>query len=286
MKMLIGLALGLVVSTAAMADFMPENNLYLEDLQENASMTEERFNEIIDQAVAIYEPIIAAYDKKLKVNRKWSNSTVNASAQQLGSTWVVNMYGGLARRDEVTEDGFALVVCHEIGHHLGGFPYSHSWAADEGQSDYFATLSCGRQLWERDFEGNAKAAEKVEGYAKNKCDEAWTLENDRNLCYRQMNAGYSLADLLSGGSGVAHDTPDQAEVSSTNHRHPAAQCRLDTYMLGALCQAQFNPALIPGKEFNNRNGLEAEEQSAEVTCTKFNGDTIGVRSRCWYKPSL
>ena len=28
------------------------------------------------------------------------------------------MYGGLARRAEVTEDGFAMVLCHELGHHV------------------------------------------------------------------------------------------------------------------------------------------------------------------------
>ena len=73
-------------------------------------------------------------------------NTVNANASQRGRTWIVNMYGGLARRPEITPDGFAMVLCHELGHHMGGFPFVSGWAANEGQSDLFATLSCGRIL--------------------------------------------------------------------------------------------------------------------------------------------
>jgi hypothetical protein len=32
------------------------------------------------------------------------------------------MFGGLARHELVTDDGFMMVVCHETGHHLGGAP--------------------------------------------------------------------------------------------------------------------------------------------------------------------
>jgi hypothetical protein len=63
------------------------------------------------------------------------------------------VYGGLARHGEITPDGFALVLCHEIGHHLGGVPrYSgaNGWASNEGQSDYFAATKCLRRAWQSD----------------------------------------------------------------------------------------------------------------------------------------
>jgi hypothetical protein len=286
MKKTLGVLLGLVLSTSAMADFMPENDLHLLDNVKDASMTEARFNELIDIVTAVYEPIISAKGARLVVNRKWSSSTVNASASQSGSTWYLNMYGGLARHSDVTEDGFSLVVCHEFGHHLGGFPFVQSWAADEGQSDYFATQSCGRNIWANDVEANAAAAETVDATAKAQCDEAWESDNDKNLCYRMMNASYSLATLLSGGRGVNFDTPDTSVVSSTNHRHPAAQCRLDTYVVGALCAKEFNRELIPGKSFGNRNGEDAEFESASVLCTRYNQDPVGSRSQCWFKPGI
>ena len=48
--------------------------------------------------------------------------------------WVVAMFGGLARRPEVTKDAFQFVVCHEVGHHLAGWPFAYDWASNEGQS--------------------------------------------------------------------------------------------------------------------------------------------------------
>ena len=50
--------LGLLPSMAA-ANILPKNNLHLQDnMKKFSNVTEERFNEIIDQAEAIYEPIV------------------------------------------------------------------------------------------------------------------------------------------------------------------------------------------------------------------------------------
>ena len=79
---------------------------------------------------------------------------MNAFAKQGASTWEVHMYGGLARHQAVTADGFALVVCHELGHHLGGAPQKVDWfgrlrwASNEGQADYWGTAKCFRKLLE------------------------------------------------------------------------------------------------------------------------------------------
>jgi hypothetical protein len=98
--------------------FMPENDLYISvDAKTRSTMTEERFNEIIDRADKHYRPIIKELGGKLKWARKWNDGTVNASAQRFWRTYKVNMYGGLARHELVTDDAFAMVVCHELGHH-------------------------------------------------------------------------------------------------------------------------------------------------------------------------
>ena len=85
-------------------------------------MTQETFNAVIDSVETIYAPIVAEYGGRLKVERKWDDGTANAYAQRSGSTYKVSMFGGLARHETITPDGFALVVCHEIGHHIGGAP--------------------------------------------------------------------------------------------------------------------------------------------------------------------
>jgi hypothetical protein len=122
--------------------FVPENDLKIsENAKRFGGMTEEQFNSVIESVETIYAPIISELGGTLKVVRNWSDSTVNAYAQRVGNEWRVSMFGGLARHDTITADGFALVVCHEIGHHIGGAPrktstWSNPWASNEGQADY------------------------------------------------------------------------------------------------------------------------------------------------------
>lgn len=280
-----------LASTAAHADFLPPNDLHLQDgLLRGQNVTEQDFIDAIEEAEAVYIPLIKeTQNATLKVNRLWSNSTVNASAIQYGSRWEVNMYGGLARRPEITKDGFSIVLCHEIGHHLGGYPFSSAWAADEGQSDYFATLSCGRLLWRNQLAKNAESREIIEALPKAKCDASYETEDEQNLCYRLMLAGKSTADLLSalGGTKASWTTPDTKVVKSTYHAHPAGQCRLDTYTAGALCAKSYDETIIAGKSLGSRrNSADAERESAKSTCTQYEDFDIGYRPLCWFKPAL
>ena len=272
-------ALGL--ASTGLSDFLPPNDLHLEDnLEFSQGVTEEEFNAIIEEAKEIYTPIVRAQGGRLSINANWGSSTVNASASQFFGTWRVNMYGGLARRPEVTADGFAFVVCHELGHHLAGFTYSSSWAANEGQSDYFASQSCGRILWGDDLEKNAEAADLIPDYPKTLCDTTYFAEGQdrRNLCYRQMLASFSISSLLGAlkNDTVTYDTPDRNVVSRTSNSHPDAQCRMDTYMAGTLCQAEFDVDLIPSNE----------REAAEVSCHQAVGYKEALRPRCWFKPKL
>jgi hypothetical protein len=271
----------LLLSTSLLAKpiqtFMPENNLHLQDnLFSENGMTEEMFNNIIDQVEAYYKPIVSNLGGDLYVERNWDDATVNAYASQEGSTWKVAMFGGLARRPEVTPDGFAMVVCHELGHHVAGWPYVQSWAANEGQSDYFALHACAKNLWKDQTAENDQAKYSVDAYAKKLC-EAYS-KSDMGMCYRSMSAGYSLANLLGAlnNQKVSFTTPDKTIVSRTNNSHPKAQCRLDTYVAGILCAATWNDDLIP------KNAKE----SAKYMCTStdMTNYAITARPRCWFKP--
>lgn len=277
-------------SVAANADFLPPNNLHLEDNRESiTSITNQDFNDVIDQVSAIFIPVFASYGATLTVDRRWTDATVNAKADQAGKTWKVFMYGGLARRPEVTKDGFSMVICHEFGHHLGGFPFASSWAANDGQSDYFATKICPNLLWTDDEEGNAAARDTVAAIPKEKCDEVYSTEAAQNLCYRTLNASKGLADLLAslGRTKANWETPDTKVVTSTDNDHPAAQCRLDTYLAGALCTQSTDLSVIHGKNLgSNRNSLQAEEDSSASYCTARDGYTLGKRPACWFKARL
>ncbi|MCO4754214.1 MAG: hypothetical protein KC478_07015 [Bacteriovoracaceae bacterium] len=256
--------------------YLPENDMYISvDDKMAGDMTEARFNEIIDKIAAVYEPIVRSKRGKLKVNRKWKDGTVNASAQRSGKTWIVNMYGGLARHADVTDDGFAMVVCHELGHHLGGAPkvgsFFNKWASNEGQSDYYGSSKCFRRVYANDDNVAIVAAMEVPEFATKNCMKAWSTQDDIALCQRAAMAGKSLSKLLARSGTPKFSTPDSSVVTRTNHRHPAGQCRLDTYFQGALCEKDVTD------EVDNRDAKKG-------VCNRSTGQKIGNRPLCWYKP--
>ncbi len=291
-KLIASLSPFMLYASVAEAKFLPDNDLHLQDsFMLLSGIGQAEFDDVIDEAEAYYKPIFSdEFGSDLQVNRLWNDSNVNASASRLGSSWVVSMYGGLARRPEVTKDGFTLVLCHEIGHHAGGFPfYINDWATSEGQSDYFATISCARELWRDDLSLNATFRDTVNPYAKELCDSVWSIEDDQNLCYRSMMAGKSVADLLStlDGTTSQFDLPDTSVVNTTLTSHPASQCRLDTYMAGALCDDNWDPRVIPGNR--GSNSATSEQQSVPYTCSSsegYTGYTEGTRPTCWFRSVL
>jgi hypothetical protein len=281
-----------LAATSAHASILPPNDLDREDnLGILANITEVEFKEIIEGVVAAYRKPAEKYKAKIVVNALWSNSTVNASAQQMGNQWIINMYGGLARRPEVTPDGFALVVCHELGHHFAGFSFKGNiWAANEGQSDYFATQSCAKEVWGKQKKINATFRDQVGAFEKGKCDTAYAGQDERDLCYRSAAAGLSLGTLLAKlreSEDPKFDTPSQAVVRKTDDNHPEAQCRLDTYFQAALCTKKFDPMVIPGKKHPKGQGsLDAEKVAAKYSCTEQDNLELGNRPACWFKSRM
>ncbi len=272
--------------------FLPENNFYIPANQKSINgITEQEFNKAIDEVEEIYAPIVSSMGGKLNIERNWDDGTVNAYASQSGKNWKVAMFGGLARHATITKDAMALVVCHEIGHHIGGAPKiggssdggwwgggigAGKWASNEGQSDYFATLKCLRKAWIND--NNEMIAKELnapqvvtemckKSYKKNKIDSA--------LCIRTSMAGKSVSDLFSALGKLPEtkfETPDSKVVTATNDSHPKSQCRLDTYYQGSLCDVNMNEDV-------------SQNEEVQGTCHGSLGHTTGTRPLCWFKPS-
>jgi hypothetical protein len=260
-----------------------ENNLWISSDSKNVmNLSEGDFNNVIDHIEKIYAPIVSKLGGTLQVARKWDDGTVNASAQRTGNIWQVNMYGGLARHETVTKDGFALVLCHEIGHHLGGLPkkkmlWFKMWAANEGQSDYFGNIKCMRRYAAGDDNAAIVASMTVPQYVTDKCHEHFTDAEDVAVCQRTSMAGLSLGNLFKALKNLPTDldfkTRDPNVVAKTDHNHPAPQCRLDTYFAGSLCAKSVNEDV-------------SDTDVKKGVCNKTTNDNVlTTRPLCWYSPS-
>lgn len=251
-----------------------------------ANITEEQYDEAIKEVEDVYRPIIEAHDVNLEIRSDWNSSTVNAYASRSGNSWILKLYGGFARHKDISIDGFQAIVCHEIGHHLGGYPTkSWSWSSAEGQADYFATQTCLKKVWRTQVVKNSLAANTVHPFSRLQCDLSYPTERARNLCYRIANASRSMAAALADISYTITPVPghlDNSRVKSTKTSHPQAQCRLDTLLAGAACTQSIPDHLIPGSKLKSLP-LEAEKQAARYSCMFNEGQRLVARPRCWFK---
>ncbi|MDD3412534.1 MAG: M48 family metalloprotease [Lachnospiraceae bacterium] len=291
MKKMLTLLVAILLSLPAYSheSCIPQNNIRIPVSYSKSitAMDEAKFNEVIDSIEQIYAPIFKEeYKAQLQIERNWEDETVNAYAMQSGKTWKVAMFGGLARHETITEDGFRAVVCHEVGHHIGGaVRKGFSWASNEGQADYFATSKCLKKFFEAEDEKEKTIkfyrTKIAEGdlnrqFAKKRCNETHSNLLESASCFRGAMAGQSLAELFralgQSSKDLKFESPDPKKVTRTNHNHPDSQCRMDTYFQGALCIADKD--MFPS--------------NTDVTvsyCTEKEGYTIGVRPHCWYNPS-
>lgn len=260
---------------------VPENSLAIPESDKSEGLSDLQYHAVIDKVESTYRPIIEAMGIKLTINRLWKNSRVNAGATKKGKEWIINLYGGYARHPLVTEDGYALVICHELGHHLGGTPKkildgeNPGWPSVEGQADYFATLKCLRKVFAKDDNVTYVNQLTVPSIVTEKCSASFKTDWEVALCKRTSVAGLSVAAIsadLRNTDVPTVETPDLSVVETTFEDHPVPQCRLDTYFQGSIC------------EVSSRNVLSTDDET-KGTCHEVHGHANGLRPSCWFKTS-
>jgi hypothetical protein len=244
-------------------------------------ISEKDFVQIINTLEVSYTDIVKInYQATLVFEKNWVNETVNATAyrDQLDpKIWRIQVPGGMARANGMTKDAFALVLCHELGHHLGGAPHSFlygGWPSAEGQADYWATSKCLKKYFyevgSEPFHFNNSVPPKVLA----DCSSVYHQELEQNICVRSMMASIEFGQFLNAlaiPKTVVHfDASDTRVVKGTNtNDYPRAQCRFDTLYQGALCPISFTQ-------------MTSDLDTNIASCTSY--ETFGARPLCWFSP--
>lgn len=264
--------------------FFPNNDLFIPANTENAIAKNVESGIITEVIKDIYNPIFGHENKKLIINYKWENPAVNAYAtRDDNNNPVINITGGMLGHDLLTQDGLALILCHEVGHFLGGEPKKlrgrstkKSWSSAEGQADYFATANCIKKV----FKALPQIAhsEKSMTTNDNKSEQAIRLNQETTrickdpICKRVAMASHNVAevyasiDWFSGNLSLVQK--DDYTVYQTIYNHPNPQCRLDT-MVAAL-QCPDSESIV----FKNGDELAGACKSPQYR-----------RPRCWFYPT-
>jgi hypothetical protein len=191
--------------------------------------TEAQFDNVLSVFRKVYEPIVEALQGKLVIEADWTDGAVNMWAERWGNQYRLEIPGGMARYYLINEGAFALSICHELGHLLGGAP-QRGLISLEGQADYSATRDCmGKIIIHLPFPELRQIDSEVLTLCETRAAE------DPVICRTTLQAAVQLSALYAEIERTPRpllSTPSQSVVQETLVTHPPAQCRLDTFAAG------------------------------------------------------
>ena len=186
---------------------LPEDN---QSKEMNATI----FYVIPAKIIGLFNQEISATGYPLLLDADWASPYFGAGVSLYDNAFHLMILGGTTRLPEMTEDAYAAVVCHEIGHIIGGEPHqtisSAEWSSSEGQSDFFAASVC------------------LPRYFK-------TL-NEKNILARVNKAGFEMMnsfrkfDTNSADKSLSKTKRALPAVKETLiNKYPSVQCRYENF---------------------------------------------------------
>lgn len=237
--------------------------------------------EILKDVQSIYEPLAKAQGLEFEIQIDSNNPSASASADVTNKSWIVTLAGGLVNHPHLHADVLRIIICHELGHIVGGAPRRHipfdwqgsiapdglSFHSSEGQADYYATRSCFRLLVQGQNHKSVLASMAVPQKVKQDCEFAHSVSSEASaICQRAAVAGKGFLNL-NFVFPISFLTPDLSQTPELlRDQYPERQCRLDTLFAGALCTDSVKEV------FDFKNGSQNE-------CSH----RLGQRPRCWYR---
>lgn len=173
----------------------------------------------------------------------WSNPYLGAGSQFDGENFTVMLWGGFVRARALNFAGLAAVLCHELGHKLGGEPHQRfpdsdpDWSSAEGQSDHFAATVCLPKVYQalKTTWPEAFAGFQLESFSVSLCSSAVDL----NQCRWVAQAGVDLVEFIQlyfdRESALAKPEVWAQEIppETLHTAYPSSQCRMDIFKAGA-----------------------------------------------------
>lgn len=116
------------------------------EMAPNSIISERDFVEIPKKILALFSQELKSKKYPVQFDTRWNSPYFGAGVSLYNQKFNIVVFGGMARIDGMTKEAYATVICHELGHIIGGAPYSkmkgYEWSSIEGQADFFAASVC------------------------------------------------------------------------------------------------------------------------------------------------
>jgi hypothetical protein len=226
----------------------------------NASVDKNDYLRITNTLHSIYSDKIADQGGHLKFILSETAGVANAyAAKKSEGNWEITVISSFLSLSHQTVPTLGMILCHEIGHFLGGKPYVvgkqmtaavRAWAPKkmsvEGQADYFATSECIKNLAKKipDLFINNKGLLNLP--SAQECQRSYTSEKEIKLCNEILSASHQtilvyqqILDQLNTPSSFfekIENAPSDRTLDIVGE-YPELDCRYETFIKGALCSS-------------------------------------------------
>src|SRR5690606_15861288 len=116
------------------------------EMAPESEVTELDFYQIPMKIISLFQSELTANNRSIFLDAQWRSPFLGAGVAPIEEKFRLMILGGLTRAPGFSLEAYAAVICHELGHLIGGEPFQDyagsTWASREGQSDYFAASTC------------------------------------------------------------------------------------------------------------------------------------------------
>lgn len=226
----------------------------------NASVDKFDYLKVINALNSIYAEKIADQGGHLKFVLSETPGAPNAyAAKKAEGSWEITVISSFLSLSHQTVPTLGIILCHEVGHFLGGKPYVvgkqltaavRAWAPKkmsvEGQADYFATSECIKNLAKKipDLFINNKGLLNIP--STQECHRSYTSEQEIKLCndiltathqtilvYQQILEQLNIPSIFF--SRIENATSER--TLDLVGEYPELDCRYETFIKGTLCSS-------------------------------------------------
>ncbi len=116
------------------------------EMAPDSAVSQVDFYMIPAQIISLFAAEIKQIGYPVLLDASWESPYFGAGVSFYNDQFRLMILGGTTRVKGMSLDAYAAIVCHEIGHIIGGAPFQTiagaEWSSAEGQSDFFAASVC------------------------------------------------------------------------------------------------------------------------------------------------
>jgi hypothetical protein len=161
--------------------------------QPELNVTQKEFREIIALVVASYRPIFEKKEVDFWIEADWQSNDCSIYSKKFAdASWKIYVSGCFVRQPEITDEGFIMALCHQMGHLLGG---TFSGYATEKAAEAYASDICAEIIFK---EWSKRYNLKMYNVTLPECEKS---TKNKDVCYYKAFGKQSLKFL---GKGFCH----------------------------------------------------------------------------------